>query len=114
MEHSQADTLNISKHLHCLLSTMGYNTTLTNNNGEITIIHPFLPNKGKTYTCLRKIKLNGKFYLKCMDDSDRIVNIPIEYTDYDGYRIERECDFLFKDLMNLFDLIESIKKVYTE
>lgn len=44
-----------------------------------------------------------------MDDSDRIMNIPIEYTNYDEYRIETECDFLFEDLMELFDLIESIK-----
>lgn len=93
-----------------MLSKTDYNATLTNNGGVITIIHPFLPNKGKVYAFLKKVKLNGKYYIACMDESNQRINIPIEYTDFNECQENAECDFLVNDLMTLFELIESIEK----
>jgi hypothetical protein len=97
--------------LFCL-STTAYNATLSNNS-VITVIHPFLPNKGKTYTCLKKVRYNGNCYLKCLDESNQLIKILVEYTNYNENEISKlheiECDFSFKDLVKLYELVELIK-----
>jgi hypothetical protein len=90
-------------------------TTPLLDNEIITITHPFLPNSGKKYFLIGRLKVHGKEKLLCQDLNGSEVLIQIECTDLkkqDPFQEQAtgRSDFLYDDLWSLVGLLEEIRK----
>jgi hypothetical protein len=89
------------------------------DNEIVTVTHPFLPNSGKQYILIGRLKPQGKENLICQDLDGNETIIPIEYTNFKKQNIFQEqangrCDFQYDDLQKLAELIKKCAKLSNE
>jgi len=90
-------------------STLHTTKEFFNGVATITITHPFHPDKGKSFECLRQMKE----HVRCLDDKGNIRLFPINITSkYIATIGEHSADGSFiasvEDLLALKELIDSL------